>query len=375
MTAPAPHPPGVDLDTVRKEIRALLGRSQAFQALTPGERQLFARNLVKVGSFLSDSDWLDDSRPVRAEALAEGPVAGLREGLAEQAKGTRANDFQAAAVTQGVEAFGNLVKTVDFPAFVSGLIQGVFQAVVDASIQQMRAFAELMAAASMTVDQFARDQIGGDEARRQLVGKYPDALELREDDGGASQLQLRDDYDGDLDVGADYGLDSVDLSDPESEATLVMAARREMAAARQQMLATMVVLGINRIVVTNGRINAKVVFDVEASDEAQRKAKAAMSQAHAVQTKAGFGGGIAPMILGTGGASVSTQHTTKVSSSVDDTSESKAKLKAQLTGEVRLNFKSETFPLEKMADSISIGNLQQAADPNAMQQRARESSR
>ncbi len=375
MTAPAPHTPGSELDTVRQKIRELLTRSQAFQALSPDERQGFAQNLVKVGSYLADADWLDDSRPIRAKALAGGSVAGLREGLAKQAEGIRANDFQAAAVTQGVEAFGNLVKTVDFPAFVSGLVQGVFQAVVDASIQQMRAFAELMAAASMTVDQFARDQVGSGEARQQLVGRYPDALELRDDGDGVSRLQVRDDYDGDLSAGADYGLDSVDLSDPEGEEALVMAARREMAASRQQMLATMVLLGINRIVVTNGRINAKVVFDVEASDEAQRKAKAAAAQTHAVQTKAGFGGGLMPSILGTGGASVHTQHTTKVSSSVDDTSESKAQLKAQLTGEVRLNFKSETFPLEKMADSIAIGNLQQTADPNAAAEPTRESSR
>ena len=39
-------------------------------------------------------------------------------------------------------------------------------------------------------------------------------------------------------------------------------------------MATMVLLGINRIIVTNGRINAKVVFDMKASDQAKRVAKA-----------------------------------------------------------------------------------------------------
>ena len=69
-------------------------------------------------------------------------------------------------------------------------------------------------------------------------------------------------------------------------------------------------------------------------------------------------------IFGGPSGSVASQHSTRVSSSVDDTSESKAQLKAQLTGEVRLNFKSETFPLEKLADTLTIGNLTRRADPN-----------
>ena len=40
-----------------------------------------------------------------------------------------------------------------------------------------------------------------------------------------------------------------------------------MARSRQQMLASMVMLGINRIVVTDGLINAKVVFDMRATDQ------------------------------------------------------------------------------------------------------------
>jgi hypothetical protein len=38
----------------------------------------------------------------------------------------------------------------------------------------------------------------------------------------------------------------------------------------------MVLLGINRIVVTEGAINAKVVFDLKAADQAQRGARASL---------------------------------------------------------------------------------------------------
>jgi hypothetical protein len=351
------------LDAVRREVRALLEASPAFRALSPNERKVFAQDMIQVGSFLADPEWLDDSRPVRARSLAGSDVGDLRKRVAKQSEGIRPNDFQAAAVKQGVEAFGALVKTVDFPAFVSGLVQGVFNAVVDASIQQMRAYAELMRAAAMTTEQFARTNISGSDARQYLLARYPDALEPYEEDG-QRRVRVREDYEGDFTGPRDYGLPSGDLGDPDAENALVAAVSKEMAAERQQMMATMVLLGINRIVVTNGRINAKVVFDVEASDEALRRARAESETSHAVQTHVGYSSGLVGSIFGGPSGSISSQHATRVASSVDDTSESKAQLKAQLTGEVRLSFKSETFPLEKLADNFTIGALNRAAEPN-----------
>lgn len=51
-----------------------------------------------------------------------------------------------------------LPPAVDFPPAVAALIDGVFDAVVDSSVRQMRAYAELLAAAAATVDQFAREK-------------------------------------------------------------------------------------------------------------------------------------------------------------------------------------------------------------------------
>jgi hypothetical protein len=56
-------------------------------------------------------------------------------------------------------------------------------------------------------------------------------------------------------------------------------------------------------------------------------------------------------------------HITTVESSVDDTSESKADVKAKLTGEVRVNFKSDYFPMDKMASPQMIGAIQGNAIP------------
>jgi hypothetical protein len=155
-----------------------------------------------------------------------------------------------------------------------------------------------------------------------------------------------------------------DLSDPEQEARLVSAARLQMARMRQQMLSSMVLLGINRIVVTDGLINAKVMFDFRASDQAQRRARASLYDSEATRNKNVSGGGFA-MPWG-GAATVNTNersHVTTVSSSVDETSESKAELKAKLSGEVRVNFKSDYFPMEKLASPGMIASIQGNATP------------
>ena len=50
-------------------------------------------------------------------------------------------------------------------------------------------------------------------------------------------------------------------------------------------------------------------------------------------------------------------------STASDTNENSLQTKAQLAGVVDINFKSDYFPLEKMADSFQISKLQAAATP------------
>jgi hypothetical protein len=52
-----------------------------------------------------------------------------------------------------VSAFlaSDVTNEVDFPSFVAGLVEGVFQAIVDTSIRQMEAYATLIATIAKTV--------------------------------------------------------------------------------------------------------------------------------------------------------------------------------------------------------------------------------
>jgi len=72
---------------------------------------------------------------------------------------------------------GGFIEAVDFPAFVSGLVQGVFQAIVDASIAQMEAYAELVDSVAKSVDEFTRDHVSGEQARASLLERHPELFE------------------------------------------------------------------------------------------------------------------------------------------------------------------------------------------------------
>src|SRR5947208_17027041 len=77
------------------------------------------------------------------------------------------------------------------------------------------------------------------------------------------------------DFQADLGLRSkpASIDDSSAEEVLLPAARRRMAMDRQQLLATMVMMGVNRLVVTNGTIEASVLFELDTKDEVNRKFK------------------------------------------------------------------------------------------------------
>jgi cytoskeletal protein RodZ len=181
---------------------------------------------------------------------------------------------------------------------------------------------------------------------------------------------------------------SVDLSDNENESALVQSARTQLATSRQQLLATMVLMGINRIVVTDGKIQAKIMYDFQARDSArmQRSATAmdyATDSSGNVQTTSSAqidsetnqdassysrsSDGSVDRQTGAyytkGTYKYSQQPIITAMSTASEVSESALQTKAQLSGTVDINFKSDYLPLEKMADSFQIGMIQNAAKP------------
>ncbi|GAB3352914.1 hypothetical protein [Lysobacter tyrosinilyticus] len=407
-TGPASNEPSwlsdATLDVVRPHVRRMLQSSPGYRALPPDQQLEIARNMVRVASYMANPDDLarqelgpsggvlrrDDAAPTTASPATSPTAAPAARALADpvdQAKSKASDKVGVSAGADFVDASTSrlgtnarkLMEAVDFPKFVGGLIQNVFQAIIDASIQQMKAYGELLKSVSQSVDQFAQDNITLDNARAYVADKFPDVLQVAPGENGGNTLAMRDVDDADAAmarINQELGLANPinDISDQEQEARFVQAARLQMARSRQQMLSSMVILGINRIVVTDGLINAKVVFDFRASDEMMRDANAGLTDTQSSMnrnsTKASIG-------LPWSGASTHNEnvqrHMTTVSSSVSEESESKQDMKAKLTGEVRVNFKSDYFPMEKLASPAMLAAIQgnsTPVDPNVPPPRA-----
>jgi len=119
----------------------------------------------------------------------------------------------------GTTPVGRLAQQVDFPEFVANLINGVFQAIVQSSIEQMNAYAELLASVSTSLKHFRDANISDQEACAFLTAQCRDCFKVR----------------------------SIKPLSPKSR----------LATTRQQLLATMLMMGINRIVLTDGTIHAR----------------------------------------------------------------------------------------------------------------------
>ena len=375
------------VEAVRPQVRDLLTAIPAFSVLSPDEQRRLAGDMVKVLSYIANPNGVAESSAVPsstaalARAQEDDPVEATKRSLS-QSPGMVGDKFKAGAVREGVQQFGALVQKVDFPKFVGGLIKNVFQAIVESSIEQMRAYGELIANVAKTVDQFMVDNISVGAGRDWLAERYPDTLGVEVGSGASAfaeggetappttQLAPRGENPeqklGEISRDLAVVPPVTDVSDPNAELRLVTAARLQMAKSRQQLLASMVMLGINRIVITDGTINAKVVFDMRAEDKAKRKYTASMSDMSAERYResvsASYGAWFSPIDM-EAKFEGEQEHVATVGSAVDETSESKAEVKARLSGEVRVNFKSDYLPLEKMATPEMMSVIQGNSTP------------
>ncbi|MBK7535331.1 MAG: hypothetical protein IPI49_08120 [Myxococcales bacterium] len=258
--------------------------------------------------------------------------------------GNAANPPRQGAIRQFTDA-GAALDAVDFPGFVTGLINGTFQAIVDATAHQMREYAQLVASLSRTADEFARDNVSDDQVRATLAAKHRELRHVAAPPGqpGPTRLELNEEAQGSSPTWlADYDLADEELSPELLDGPLLDAGRRQVAEERMRSLATMVLMGVNRVVVSAGDIRAKLQFTASAAD----RSSAEMATAQVSSGIAGRSGATLPQL------SVST---------VKGNTQSDASIKANLTGEVRITFRTETFPLERFADSAAIQLLDRHA--------------
>lgn len=279
---------------------------------------------------------------------APAAITGYAEPLAAQAEGNApvaAPAPKPPATETLARRTGALVSEVDFPGFVAQLVHGTFDAIVDASIRQMESYSSLVSAVAKTVDQFTEENVSLNQARDWLASRYPGDVRLELPQAQGEQPQLKPGAEGLSPAWlSDYGLQGEELSTELLEQQVLPKVRTHVGGERQQLLATMVLLGMNRVVVRDGSISAKVMFRANAQDVA----------------KVGYATGSDPDAVGKWGergamtyGGASTMVSTMAVNAQSDTN-----LRADLFGEVKLNFVSETLPLERLADAAKVALVQ-----------------
>jgi hypothetical protein len=384
----------------RGPVRELLLRSKAFRALPPETQQAIARDTVAVAATIAEP------RGGRLPATMPGtgePTERLATGLADPDRqrtsiGREGQRFQAQAAREGAAVAGVLLQQVSFPTFVASLIQGVFHSIVQSSIEQMEAYGKLVADVAKTLNQFRDENVSVGEGKDHLVDQFPDTffmeLDSSEDGGPVARVRMRDDIADETAaarrVGESLGLEGTPLTsldDETIESRLVPAARTQLATSRQQLLATMVLMGINRLIVSEGKIQAKVMYDFQARDTFRSQFSATNFEYDPEKTRTVMEGESETEVEGgerstsrgkegqwsqerrdaswysKGKWKYTSEPVLTAASATTATTDAELRTKASLAGLVDVSFRTESFPLERLADSFQIGRIQNAARP------------
>jgi hypothetical protein len=408
--------PATPRPEVRQQVRKLLGRSKAFAALSPEKQQQVARDTALIADYLAaPEDIPGNTIPggvalPQARTLADGdPPPPAQTSYRDARKAVSEigdDDFEAGAAREGAKVAGQFMKAVNFVDFVGGLIQGVFSSIVDSSIRQMEAYSDMVGQVAKSLQQFRDDNVTENQGRDHMVEKYPDMFEIGDDEWSETpgpRLVLREGVDESAALARvrssmtleEGKLTSMDLSDENVEKVLIVAARTQLARQRQQLLASLVLMGINRIVITDGRISAKIMYDFRARDT-KRLRRSAVANDFARDAQGNLA--VTRQLEGEYDSGSDTSYERErsedsasvnrdssyyakgtykyseapvmtASSTASEASDSELQTRAQLAGAVEVNFKSDYLPLEKMATPGMIAAIQghsTPVDPNVV---------
>jgi hypothetical protein len=357
---------------VRAAVRDVLLGTPAYREMDPEQRRQLAQGMVRIchaAAMLqreeqAGREWSGGDAPDTSQAAR--PVLATAQAAA--------GGFGASA-DRAVDTTRRVLNAVSFPRFVTDLLNGVFKAMLDSSIAQIHAYVDLINNVSASVEGFTDANMGADSARSWLVERYPDAFELNRDDGDDGNpvvtVVLKDTgtMPSEAALRTDLGLradESPPGGDPEA---LVPFVRQHLARTRQQVLATLVTLGLQRIVVDSGRINAAMRFHVDtrsaaADDRGSRFESQTGVHAHA---QGGMG-------LWSASADV-TENIGYVSTQREQSTE-EMNTDLDLNSSVEVTFRGEPVSLDRLATSSQVQAIRantrnpEAEDQAAAQERS-----
>jgi hypothetical protein len=243
-----------------------------------------------------------------------------------------------------VDAFEDLVDSVDFPQFVKDLLKAVFDANISVMRAQTEEYIRLMKQATKSVAELIKG-VKDDDTFAYLAENKSDQFNISME-GDKISLTKPD--------GA-----KLDVEDNEVKAK-IMEAKIAMAQEHRAMLREVLLMGVTRLVVEKGTVEASVVFDVLANRDASRSDMVNTNE----QTNSGGSGGLNLGIFNIGGGTNKTKSKVMVSSA---NSKNTDQMKANLTGKVKIDFKTDYFKLDNFAAMYANGASGQQAQQQPQQ--------
>ena len=342
---------------LRVAVRDVLAGARSYQDMNAGDRRSLAQAMVRVGQLAAES--IADEHSAQAAIDAPSPVART---LADQP------DF-GAATRQIAQTTRDTLEAISFPRFVTDLLNGVFKAMNDSSQTQMQQYLQLLNAVSSTAAGFEQTQTSEIQVRAWLVDHFPDAFEMDLPDPPEPGDPPPDPEDVEpprlrLKAGANMpaadGLraalgvapqEEFNASNPEA---LVPLARRQLARQRQQMLATMVQMGMQRIIIDAGKINAAMRFHIDTRSAASRDHASQNSMTNRIRAGGSFG-------IGAWGVSADVENTIAFVNTDRQQGSEEINTSADLNSSVELHFHTDAVPLNRLAAQAQADRVRAAS--------------
>lgn len=277
-----------------------------------------------------------------------------------------------------------------FVNFTQGLISGTFNSIIKATIDQMKAYSDMVAEITKSLKEFASDNVSDDAVKEKLeqltLVEGEEKFELKKDEprrayhlkrlfylapvtGGHRAAILyafglietkTSEYKED-DVKAIFEKEEFDQTDgidvrgskvyTDADMTDITAAiKHGLARDGMNQLRQMAREGMARIVITEGQIDTKLIFQVSSKETNTTQTSNTDRNSYGGNLKAGA-------FWGWGSATMSAHYNQLKVSTVDQTSVGNIETLTRMSGQVSLKFKTDYKPLNDNSGSVKESDL------------------
>ena len=255
------------------------------------------------------------------------------------------------AVTQAAR-----LSEIGFPEFTTKLITDVFDSLVATNLRQTEAYTELLQQTGKSLTTFindTKDDIGGEmllqflahvSPPKDLDGEDPSLVKIGNELKAADVEAINNAL-----AVTDAGItndNKVATAGNLTEAkvnSILDAVASRISADKYSLLKEMVKQGILRLVVENGDIETRLIFNTYGSSFYQQKTSDYQRKNFSFRAKAKTGGLLSAWVK----ASASTSYNSVKISTATKTDQDRSGSSVQIFGRVRINFKTDYLPLDQ----------------------------